>query len=243
MSATTPAPTAATDATRSPHTLVERSAPHPVGRFGGPVALLVGGFLAAAGMGLHLPAMPEDVGIAVAIAEAPSRWMASHLLMSFGFALVAIGAASAFPRHRGRGATVTAIGVALTSLGAAVMALGDVAHGVLGFALAEQVDVATSFEVQRAFFATPMSLSLNVGPPLITLGMVLLGAGLLRSRTHARSIAIAILLAPIGVNLAFTLELPTSLHGVPLVIGLTAFAYALVRGPRSSSPVGPAATS
>jgi hypothetical protein len=73
--------------------------------------------------------------------------------------------------------------------------------------------------------------------------MVLLGVGLLRSRTHVRWIAIAILLAPIGVNLAFTLELPTSLHGIPLVIGLTAFAYALVRDPRSSPPVRPAATS
>jgi hypothetical protein len=236
MSATTPAHATTTADIRSSRPLgPDASAPHPVARFGGPIALVVGSVLAAVGMGLHLPAMAEDVGLAVAVAEAPSRWLAAHLFAGLGFALVALAATTALPPVHRRGATLTAVGVGVTSLGAAVMALGDIAHGAVAFALTERVDAATSFAIQEAYFEHPAILGLNTGPMLISLGMVLLGAGLLRARIHARWVGITILVAPIAINVAISLGLPTYLHGVPFVVGMSVLAYSLLRDPRAGS--------
>jgi hypothetical protein len=208
------------------------SAPLPVARLGGPVALVLGSLLAAAGMALHLPAMAEDVGIPIAIAAAPGRWLASHLLMGFGFTLVAIGAASALSSlRRDRGATLTALGSVATALGAMTMALGDMAHGAVGFALTE-VEFATSLAVHEAYFEHPAILAVNAGPMLVSVGMLVLGAGLLRSRAHPRWVGIVVMLTPIAVNAGFSLGLPPLAPGVPFAIGMTTFAYALIRIPQ-----------
>ncbi len=238
MTATTPAPTPSVTAdVRSPSPVV----PHPIARLGGPIALVVGSVMAVVGQGLHLPRMPEDVGIAIAIAEAPMAWMASHLLLGFGFALVAMGVAATLPRRRGRGAGLTAAGVIIMSLGAAVFALGDIAHGALGFALIEPVDVATSFEVQMAYYEGPMAPGLNLGTMLLPLGMILTGAGLFRSRLHARWVGIVIALSPFAVQASFALDLPTYVHLVPMAVGLTVYATAVVRGPQDAHGGGAAA--
>jgi hypothetical protein len=234
MTTTKPAPTTRTAADD------EFPSDRPrLARLGRLVALLLGAVLAALGMALHLPAMPEDVGIAIAIAEAPSRWLASHLFMGFGLVLVAVAAVSALPIVRGRGARLTTVGVILTALGAAVLSLSDMAHGALGFALAGPVDTATSFAVQMAYFESPAILSLNTGPLFLTLGLIVLGAGLLRSRTARRWEGIAILLTPIAVNIGLALQLPTYLHGVPLVVGLSVLARVIARA--DAIPVEPEA--
>lgn len=194
-----------------------------------PAALVVGSVLVAVGMALHLPAMAEDVGIAIAIAADPSQWMASHLLMGFGLVLVAVAAVSALPIIRGRGGVLTTVGVLGTALGAAVASLADMAHGAIGFALAEPVDAATSFAVQKAFFEQPVSLGLNTGVLFLTLGMILLGAGLLRSRSMARWEGIVVMLTPVAIHAGFHFELPTYLHGVPFVIGMTVLARVIAR--------------
>lgn len=237
MSATTPAPTTARGSgRRRPPSTADR---HPSVRLAGPAALALGAVLAAVGMGLHLPGMPEDLGIPRAIAAAPSRWLAAHLLHGFGFAFIAIGVTHALPGRRGRGATLTAGGALLTSFGATVMALSDIAHGAVGFALTE-VDPATSLAVHEVYFEHPAILGLNTAPMLLSLGMVLLGAGLLRSRRHPRWIGAAVLLAPIAVNVAFSLGLPTWLHGLPIAIGMTALAWTLVRTPQPAGDLGAA---
>ncbi|CAN5184179.1 hypothetical protein BH23ACT9_BH23ACT9_29650 [soil metagenome] len=225
-----PAPSAPADV-RPPRPVVS----HPIARLGGPVALVVGSIMAVIGQGLHIPAMTEDVGIAIAIAEAPSAWMASHLLLGFGFMLVALGAAATLPRRRGRGGGLTTVGVIVMSLGAAVFALGDAAHGVLGFALIEPVDAATSFAVQMAYFEGPMAPVLNFGPLLLPLGMILTGVGLVRSRLHARWVGIVIALSPLAVSASFALDLPSYLHLIPLAIGMSVYATAVVRGPQDPS--------
>ncbi|HVL97720.1 MAG TPA: hypothetical protein VM324_00290 [Egibacteraceae bacterium] len=190
---------------------------------------MLGAVLAALGMALHLPAMPEDVGISIAIAEAPSRWLASHVLMGFGLVLVAVAAVSALPIVRGRGARLTTVGVILTAVGAAVLSLSDMAHGAVGFALVEPVDAATSFAVQTAYFESPAILWLNTGPLFLTLGLVVLGAGLLRSRIARRWEGIVVMLTPIAVHASFNFELPTYLHGVPLVVGFSVLARVIAR--------------
>jgi hypothetical protein len=229
MSTTTPASIAATGHETDP-------APPPAGsrptRLAGPAALVLGAVMYAVGMGLHLPAMPEDVGITEAIADAPSRWMSSHLLMSSGLVLVAAAIVSALPLARGRGAATTAVGAVLTSLGAVVLAFSDLAHGALGFALAGPVDPATSFEVHTAYFEQPAILGLNTGPLFLSVGMIVLGAGLLRSRTVARWEGVVVLLTPIGVNAALNLAPSTWLHGVPFVVGMAVLAAVVARCPR-----------
>jgi hypothetical protein len=236
MSGTSPTPTpSATTEISSPRP----SSPHPVARLAGPIALVIGSLLAAAGMALHLPAMAEEL-VPTAIAAAPGRWLASHLLQGFGFAIVAAGAASALSLvRRDRGATPTAMGAVAMTLGAITMALGDIAHGAVGFALTE-VDPATSLAIHDVYFEHPAIAGLNTGPMLISVGMLVLGVGLLRSRVHPRWVGIVIMLTPIAVNAGFSLGLPPFAPGVPFAVGMTTFAYALMRAPHADrSPAAP----
>ncbi len=233
MTATTPAPTVSAPVhERTPDPLAPR-APHPAFRMAGPVALIIGSWLAAVGMGLHIPSFSEEIEAVRAVAAAPNRWVAAHLLTGFGFTLVAIGAVGALPRHRGRGALLTTIGALLTAAGAIVMALSDMAHGAVGFALTQEVDVATSLAVQTAYFEDPVLLGLNTGPLLLPLGMMLLGAGLLRSRLAARWVGIVVILTPFAVHAAFNIGASTWLNGSPIAVGMTVLATALLRRPRA----------
>lgn len=204
-------------------------------RVGGPMVLVTGSVLVAVGMALHIPAMSEGEAIFRAISEDTQRWLASHLLQGFGFAIVAVGVATAVRLGHGRGATLTIGGAVLASLGAIVMSLGDIAHGAVSFALVDQVDMATSLEVHMAYFSHPAIVALNAGPMVITLGLLALGAGLLWSRAVPPWVGIVVLLSPVAVHLGFNLGLPTYLHGPPFVAGMTALAYALGSIPRSTA--------
>lgn len=203
----------------------------------GPFALMAGAVLAAVGMALHLPAMAEDEGLVRAIAEDLSQWLASHLLMSFGMGLVAIGAATAVRLVRGRGGRLVQVGAVTTSLGALTLALSDMAHGAVSFAVVERVDAAASLQIHEAYFSHPAILALNVGPLVLPLGMLILGAGLLRSRVAPRWSGVAIMLSPIAIHAGFSLGFPTYLHGVPLVIGMTTLGYLLSSRHVAQSPL------
>lgn len=185
----------------------------------GPVALGLGGVLAAAGLALHLGAMDVDERLAQAIADDPN-WAASHVLLGVGFALVAIGAAHAAALIRGRGALPVAVGALLTSLGAVMMALSNFAHGALGLALRGHADASQSLDIHLDYFEHPAILGTNTGPMLITLGMIVLGIGLLRSRSVPRWAGAVVLLTPIAVNASFVLSLPPYLQGLPFLIGM-----------------------
>jgi hypothetical protein len=205
-----------------------------------PVALVLGAVMFAGGNWLHLPAMPEDVGITQAIAEAPSRWLSSHLLLSLGLVLVAVALASVLPIVRGRGARTTTVGGLLTALGAVVLSVSDIAHGAVGFALAGPVDAATSFEVQMAYFEQPAIAGLNTGPLFLTVGLITLGIGLLRSRVVQRWQGVVVLLTPFGVHAALGLGAPTYLIGLPFVIGLSVLALVVAGVPRPAGARPPA---
>jgi hypothetical protein len=179
-------------------------------------------------MALHLPAKPEEADVPLAIAADPGLWMASHLLIAFGFALLAAGAVSILPRHRGRGAIATSVGALLTAAGATVMALGDMAHGAVGFALTE-VDTATSLAVHAAYFESPAVLGLNMGPLLLPLGMIVLGSGLLRAGRHPRWVGILVIVAPLAVHATFAIDAPTVVRGLPIALAMTVLAAAKLR--------------
>lgn len=201
-----------------------------VRRHAGPAALVVGSLLAVVGMTLHVPGAPEDEALVRTVAAHPTQWLVSHLLQSFGLALVAAGAVTAVRLAYGRGATLTAAGAAVTAVGAALMSLGDIAHGAVAFALVDHVEVATSLAIQKAYFYNPAIAILSMGGMLLPIGVLVLAAGVLRSRVVARSAAIVLLISPIAVQVAFAAGLPISVLGLPFVVGMTALARAIARG-------------
>ncbi len=197
-------------------------------RLVGPVALGLGAVLAAGGMALHLRAMPEDERLIQAMVDDP-YWAASHVLLGIGFALVAIGAVHAVTLVRGRGAVLVGVGAVLTSLGAVLMALSDVAHGALNLALRGQVDNAQSLDIHQSYFEHPAVAGMNTAPMLLTLGMIALGIGLLRSRSVPRWAGALVLVTPIAVNASFALSLPPYLQGLPFVVGMLVLAGLMTR--------------
>jgi hypothetical protein len=197
-------------------------------RLVGPVALGLGAVLTAAGLALHLGAMPEDERLTQAIADDP-EWVVSHVLLGIGFALVAIGAAHAVTVVRARGAVLAGVGAVLMSLGAVLMALSDFAHGALGLALRGQVDARQSLDIHLSYFEHPAVLAMNTGPMLLTLGMIATGIGLLRARTVPRSAGAVFLATPIAVNASFMLSLPPYLQALPFLIGMLVLTGLMMR--------------
>jgi hypothetical protein len=197
----------------------------------GPVALGLGAVLAAAGMALHLGAMPEDERLIQAMVD-DRNWTASHVLLGIGFALVAVGVAHTVTVLRGRGSVLAGVGAVLTSLGAVLMALSNFAHGALNLALRGQVDNAQSMDIHESYFEHPATLGTNTGPMLITLGMIVLGIGLLRSRGVPRWAGVAVLATPIAVNASFALSLPSFLQALPFLVGMLVLTSLLARQSR-----------
>lgn len=207
-------------------------------RLAGPAALVAGSILAAGGMALHVPGAPEDEALTRTVAEHSSQWLASHLLSGFGLALLAAGTATVVRLARGRGARLTAIGAVVTSSGAALMSLGDVAHGSVAFALAEQVDPARSLEIQKAFFGDPAIAVLSGAGMLLPLGILILGAAVLRSRVAPRWVGAMLLLSPIAVQAALLAHgLAHYLLVLPFVVAMSGLARALVPRTTQQAPM------
>jgi hypothetical protein len=206
------------------------SAPFALRRFrhhGSAIALAAGSLLVAVGLALHISGAPEDESLARVIAEHPSRWLASHLLSAFGLVLLTIGMAAVVGMARGQGAKLAKIGASMTALGAMLMAFGDVAHGSVGFALAGQVDPATSLAIQKSFFAYPTIGILSGAGMFLPLGLLTLGVGTLRSRLLPRWAGVTLLLSPIAVQVALLADGPAhSLLLLPFVVGMAALARA-----------------
>jgi hypothetical protein len=203
------------------------SVPRPF-RLVGPAALGLGAVLGGTGLALHLGAMPEDERLIQAMVDDPN-WTASHVLLGLGFALVAIGAAHAVTLVRGRGTVLTGVGAMLTSFGAVLMALSNFGHGALNLALRGQVDNAQSMDIHESYFEHPAILGTNTGPMLITLGMSVLGIGLLQSRGAPRWAGALVLVTPIAINASFMLSLPPYLQGLPFLVGMLVLTWLMAQ--------------
>jgi hypothetical protein len=200
-------------------------------RFGGPVALAAGAVLAIAGMALHVEGdgTEADVEFVRAVEAESTQWLVSHLLLAVGMALVAGGAVAAFRMARGRGAALTAIGAGIMAVGGLLMSLGDLGHGVLGYALSGKVDPATSLEIQEAYFFHPAVAVLSFGGMLLPLGVLVLGIALLRSRAVPRWAAVVLILSPVLITFGFASGTRMLLLGIPFVVGLALVARAMAR--------------
>lgn len=200
-------------------------------RYAGPAGLVAGSVLSVAGMSLHVPGdgSAADEELVRTIEAQSTQWLASHLLLAFGMALFAVGAATAVRIARGRGATLTVLGAATASVGAAFMSLGDIAHGALAYALADRVDDATSLAIQKAYFYHPAIAVISFGGMLLPLGVVVLGIALLRSRVVPRWAALVLLVSPIVISFGFASGPRMLVLGLPFIVGTTALARAVAR--------------
>ena len=201
-------------------------------RFAGPTALAIGPVLMLLGMALHEqwvgPGEPDETFIRT-VEGSLTQWGISHFLLTAGLALMAGGATTIFRLARGRGAVLTAVSATAVVLGAALMSLSDLLHGFLQYALAGQVDAATSLTIQEAYFSLPANAVLNTGATLLPLGFVVLAVGLLRSRAVPRWAALVLLLGPVGIMLGFEFHNLTLILGLPLVVGMAVLARAIAR--------------
>lgn len=204
-------------------------------RLSGPVAVVLGSCAGAAGLALHIRGGQPDEAQMREIAAGASQWLTSHLLMGFGWALLAVGILSAFRLVRGRGAALTGTGIAVLFVGAGLMSLGDIGHGTLAYALTDHVDAATSLAIQEDYFGNPVILVLSMGGMLMPLGIMLLAGGLLRARSVPRWAAVVLLFSPLGIQLGYSTELPFAPLTIPLVLGMTVLARAIGSEPWQGS--------
>lgn len=198
------------------------------------VALALGGVLCASALAMHLRGGVEDVAFVRRVEASPDAWLAGHVFMGVGGILLLLGLV-ALPRLvRGRGRRPVAVGVTLAAVGAASSALGDVAHGALAYVLVGEVDAEQSLQIQERLFTQPLLAAVSMPALLLPLGMVVLGAGLLYSRAVPRPAAVLVLVAPIAVQLGYTMTaLPMPLMVLPLVAGLAWLAVIVARSPQT----------
>jgi hypothetical protein len=200
-------------------------------RYAGPTILLGGSALTVAGMALHVAGdgSPADETLVRTIEAHSTQWLVSHFLLAAGMALVAGGAVTALRLVRRRGATLTVSGVLAMALGAALMSWGDLAHGILAFALVGNVDPSRSLAIQEAYFLHPAVAAVSFGGMLLPLGVLLLGVALLRSHAVPRWAAIVLLVSPIAMTLGFASGPRMLVLGLPFVVGMAALSRAVAR--------------
>lgn len=200
-------------------------------RYAGPTVLLAGAALTIAGMALHVAGdgSPADEALIRTIEASSTQWLVSHFLLAAGMALVAGGAVTALRLARRRGGILTISGVAAISLGAALMSLGDLAHGILAFALAGRIDPATSLAIQDDYFMHPAIAVISFGGMLMPLGVLLLGVALLRSHVVPRWAAVVLLVSPVAISLGFASGPRMLVFGLPFVVGMAALSRAIAR--------------
>jgi hypothetical protein len=200
-------------------------------RNAGPFCLAAGPVLAVVGMALHVAGdgSEADEHLMHEIEAHATQWLVSHLFLAAGFALIAGGAASVFRLARGRARTLTAVGAGLMVVGAVLMSWGDLAHGLLAYALAGQVDASASLGIQESYYIHPAVAVLSFGGMLVPLGVVVVGIALLWSRAMPRWAAVALIASPVLITVGFASGYRMFLLGIPFVVGLVLLARAVAR--------------
>lgn len=202
-------------------------------RRGSAAALAGGSVLAAAALSVHLRGGVESVEFVRRVEDAPGPWLTGHVLMAVGGILLAFGLVAVPGLANGRGRRAVAVGAGLSAVGAASTALGDFAHGSLAYVLVGNVSAEQSLQIQEEFFSQPMLAAVSMPGLLLPLGMLVLGGGLLYSRAVPAPAALLVLVAPITVQLGYTMTaLPMPVMVLPLVAGLGWVSLVLARRPR-----------
>jgi len=204
-------------------------------RWGSAAALAGGSILAAVALSLHLRGgAPESVEFVRRVEAAPGVWMTGHVLMAVGGILLLLGLIAVPGLVHERGRRAVAVGAGLSAVGAASTALGDFAHGSLAYLLIGEVAAEQSLQIQKQLFSQPLLAAVSMPGLLLPLGMLVLGGGLLYSRAVPAPAAVLILLAPITIQLGYSMTaLPMPVMVLPLVAGLGWISFILARKPHS----------
>jgi hypothetical protein len=205
-------------------------------RRGHAAALAGGALLAGAALSMHLRGGVDDVAFVRRVEDAPQVWLTGHVLMAIGGILLLIGllAVPSLVRGRRRGRHVVLVGTALAAVGAAASALGDFAHGALAYVLVGDVSAEKSLAIQQQFFTQPLLAAASMPGLLLPLGLLVVAGGLLWSGAVPMPAAVLLLVAPLMVQLGYTVtSLPMPLMVSPMVLGLGWLAATLARGPRA----------
>lgn len=200
-------------------------------RRGDAAALAMGTLLAAVALAMHLRGGVDDVDFVRRVEAAPTVWLVGHVVMAIGGLLLLVGLRAVPALAPGRGRRIVLVGSALAAVGAAATALGDFAHGTLAYVLVDDVPAEQSLAIQEQFFTHPLLAAVTMPGLLLPVGILVLGAGLFRSRAVPVPAALLVLVAPFAVQLGYmATSLPMVLMVVPLVIGLCWVALVAGRG-------------
>lgn len=220
--ASTVAGVAPPEATTSP------TATGRVRRMAAPVALFVGSVAAIGGMTLHAEGLADEAYVRT-IESQPGQWLSSHLALGLGMALLALGITSVLRLVEGRDARTAVVGTVVSAVGAALMSLGDLAHGVVAYALVGHLNAASSLAAQEAYFANPAIMILSMAGMFLPLGLLILGVGLFRARIVPRWLAILVAVSPIAIQAAMASGPDMVAFGLPFVVAMGALARETAR--------------
>jgi hypothetical protein len=207
----------------------EPAAVREIRRLAGPVALVSGSLIGVIAMALHQSGADDSNAAAELAANHPSQWIAAHLLLTVGWAVLGIGIASVIRLARARGATLTVLGTAVATLGAGLMSLADVTHGVVQYALGGQLPTDQSVAIQTAYFHHPIIGIMMMAGMLLPAGLIVLGIGLLQSRAVPVWAAVLLIASPIAIQAAGAAGVWETVAGIPLLASCTVLARAVAR--------------
>jgi hypothetical protein len=198
------------------------------------VGLAAGAVLCASALAMHLRGGVEDVAFVRRVEASPDVWLAGHVMMGVGGIVLLLGLLAVPRLVRGRGRRAVAVGTTLAAVGAASSALGDAMHGALAYVLVGEVDAEQSLHIQERLFSQPLLAAVSMPALLLPLGMLVLGAGLLYSRVVPTPLAVLVIVAPIAVQVGYTVTtLPMALMVLPLVAGMGWLALIVARAPQA----------
>lgn len=151
-----------------------------------------------------------------------ARWITAHLLESFALLTMAVVLTLVGWAATGSGRNLTRVGGTLAAIGAASTALIVYAHGEAYRFMTQDESTLASMERLYDRFHDGMPM---VGPlaMLFMVGMVVLGAGLFRTKLAPVWAAIAIALTPVLMFLvggSVSAQVAALVGGVPMIVGL-----------------------
>jgi hypothetical protein len=149
----------------------------------------------------HLGTFASDQAPASYVAQISAqhtRFVASELLIAIGAFLLIPATAGLMRFAPARGGRFTTIGGILAAVALAGLGAGNLMFGiVLGMLTPAHSDVAT--ELVRIANDAPLAGVPFIPAPLLTIGLILIGVGLLRAGTAPRALAIALMVGGVLV--------------------------------------------
>jgi hypothetical protein len=178
----------------------------------------------------------SGAGFLAGAQTAPTAWFIVHVIAAFGALLGVPAAIGLRTLVRDRGSRVATAGVALTVLASPTLALAfAVEASVLRLAVTS-LDPSSALQLAQAYARTPELYAVGIAVMGGTLGSVLLGLGLLRSRTFPAALPAAYVISTL-VTVAGAPGTPIGpiAFGVVAAVSVT-FAARILRPAGSPAP-------